>query len=447
MESIVFMDMAFNQLAELATFQSLTLTRSFWGIGVMNLTVHPQAQGAQVIEPGVLLFLASDPQNVMIIEDIPTRTRDKLTATGVQLKGIARRRIIVPPLSLPARLWRYSSGAWTEETDPDTIRQALTNETVYQGFERPQTAEEGMLWLDMTELGAVYDWGNTLGQGEVVYDLGAAQLRSKYQNFGWDRFTGSAEDAYLHYAYNNLIAPEDEKRAIPALYAEPSQHRGLALPWQARFDKLTDLFADIGEATGLGWDIVPDYANKGWRFTVLEGRDLGAPAYATGSPTIGNAVAVISEEMGNAEQVTRKQRTSGQSTTVYVGGSGEDENRLIINVGSEAAGVQRREMWAEAGGVDDVAMLRLYGDNKLALAAASDTLDADVIDHGACRYGVDYTLGDIVGVAGAGAQMNARVTEASLTFEGGQRSVKLTFGNAPVTVGGVLARWTRMAAR
>ncbi len=168
MESIVFMDMAFNQLAELTTFQSLTLTRSFWGIGVMNLTVHPQAQGAQVIEPGVLLFLASDPQNVMIIEDIPTRTRDKLTATGVQLKGIARRRIIVPPLSLPARLWRYSSGAWTEETDPDTIRQALTNETVYQGFERPQTAEEGLLWLDMTELGAVYDWGNTLGQGEVA---------------------------------------------------------------------------------------------------------------------------------------------------------------------------------------------------------------------------------------------------------------------------------------
>ena len=92
-------------------------------------------------------------------------------------------------------------------------------------------------------------------------------------------------------------------------------------------------------------------------------------------------------------------------------------------------------------------MLRLYGEGKLASAAATDTLDADVMDHGACRYGVDYALGDIVGVAGAGAQMNARVTEAALTYEGGRRSIKLTFGSAQLTTEGVLARWTRTAAR
>lgn len=444
MDSIIFMDQEFQQLAEMAAFQSLSLTRSFWGVGAVSLTAHPNAPGAEAVRPGVLLFLASQPQHVMIVEDV-TRTRDKLTANGAQMKAIARRRIAVPPLSLPARLWKYAGGAWTQITDPAAIRQALDSGAVYQGFQRPATPQEGMLWLDMTELGAVYDWGSDLGEGQMVYDLGTAQLRSKYQNFGWDRYTGPAEDAYLHFARNNLIAPEDPKRAIPGLYAGESLHRGLSLPWQARFGKLADLFEDIGEATGMGWDILPDYEAKGWRFTVLQGRNLGAPAYDGTVPE--GPVAVISEEMGNAKTITRKQRTSGMSSTVYVGGAGEDENRLVLSVGGEAQGLGRREIWAEAGGVDDTAMLRLYGENKLASAAATDTLDADVIDQGACRYGVDFELGDIVGVAGAGAQMNARITEVTQTFEAGGRTLKLTFGDAPVTVGGVLSRWGRDAAR
>ena len=442
MESLILMRSDFTQLAEITQYTSLTLGRSFWGVGAVSLTLHPKADGADSVQPGALLFLASQPQQVAILEDV-TRTREKLTATGVQLKGIARRRIAVPPLNLPTRLWRYAGGQWTEVTDAAVIRQALQNGTVYQGFERPASAAAGSYWLDMKELGAVYDWGSALNTGSVVYDLGTAQLRSKYQNFGWDRFTGSAEDAYLHYAMNNLIAPEDPKRAIPGLTAETSRHRGKELPWQARFDKLTDVFADIGEATGLGWDIVPDYAAKRWRFVVLEGADRGA--YGN---TGGNAIALLSEEMGNAETVTRKQRTSACSTTLYIGGSGEDENRMIYSVGNEPEGLERRELWAEAGSVDDVDMLQLFGENKLATVAATDVLDADLMDrHGAVRYGVDYELGDIVGVAGAGAQMNARITEVNQTFEGGKQALKITFGTGALTVGGFLLNWARAATR
>ena len=434
MESVIVMDMGFRQLGELSLYESLRMKRSFFGVGGFTLTLGADDPGAAWAEPGALLFLASQPENLMLLEDV-TRTRERVTLNGVQLKGLARRRVCVPPLTMPASLWRYQGGAWTELTDEGDIRVAMAGD-VYQGLVRPENPMEGMVWLDMSELGASYVWGVGLSAGDVVNDPGAARLRSQYQNFGWDRFVGSAEDAYLHYAVNNLIAPEDAKRAVPGLVAAGSRGRGAALPWQARFDKLTEIFEQIGEASGLGWDILPDYQNKRFVFTVLEGRDFGA----TGARTV-----IISEEMGNAAGVTRKRKTSAQTSTVYAGGAGEDENRLILSVGGEAEGLARREAWAEAGSVEDADMLTLFGQSKR--VSATDTLEAEVLDGGACRYGVDFALGDVVAVAGAGAQMNARIVEVTETYESGARSVNCAFGDAPVTTGGVLARLTRAAAR
>ena len=73
-----------------------------------------------------------------------------------------------------------------------------------------------------------------------------------YNQFGYDLFTGDAESAYLHFAANNLTAPEDAARAMPRLELAQNLHRGAELPWQARFERLSDLFEDIGAATGLG---------------------------------------------------------------------------------------------------------------------------------------------------------------------------------------------------
>ena len=78
----------------------------------------------------------------------------------------------------------------------------------------------------------------------------------EYQDFGWDRFTGSAEAAYLYYAQGNLITPEDARRVIPNLIAADNQNRGEVLPWQARFDRLDVLFQTIGERNGAGLGIL-----------------------------------------------------------------------------------------------------------------------------------------------------------------------------------------------
>ena len=358
---------------------------------------------------------------MMLIEDV-TQNRDSLTVSGPMLTGLAKRRVVVPPLSLPAKLWRYNQG-WTEITDPEAIRNALESETIYQSYEKPDKPTQNMYWLDMAELAAVYNWNTASQPGEVWLDLAVAQVRQKYQNFGWDRYTGPAESAYKHFASNNMAAPEDAGRAISGLVCASDLGRGLALPWQGRFDKLDELFTSIGEATEMGWDITADLENHEFVFDVIEGRDL----------TQGGRIVVISLEMGNAADVERKDILTGTCTTCYAGGAGEDENRMILAQGTEKTGWERREMWAEAGSVDDADMLKLYADKKLASANEKHTLTAQVMDSGACRYGRDWDVGDKVIVRGAGASMAARVISVAETHEKGQRALSVTFGSAPVT--------------
>ena len=429
MQSITLLDASFAKLGELTQYACLRVTRSYCGVGAFELTTHPAANGALLIEPDGLLFSSADPETMLLCEEI-SLTRDKLTVKGTTLKGLARRRVCVPPLSLPARLWRYASGAWTEVTDASTIHAALTDTDVLQGFEKPATAVEGTYFLDMKELSTVYDWGAGLGDGQIVSDLGTAQIRSRYQNFGWDRFTGSAESAYLHYVNNNLIAPEDAARAIPLLTAANDQHRGDTLPWQARFERLDTLLERIGETTGLGWNIVPDYQAKRWVFKAWEGRDLSQ----------GTTVAVISEKMGNASAVTRRHSLTGSATTAYVGGAGEEENRLILSVGAEATGLARRELWTEAGSLTDAELLRLYARDKLDASAATHTLTAELIDSGACRYRRDYDVGDRVQITGAFGSVATRIAAVTETYEDGRRTLEATFGDAPVTLSRAFTR-------
>lgn len=248
----------------------------------------------------------------------------------------------------------------------------------------------------------------------------------QYMAFGWDRFTGDAESAYLHYAANNLTAPEDAKRKLPGLVLAENQHRGDSLPWQARFDKLTEIFEEIGEATGVGWDIRPDFVNRQYVFGAWAGTDR----------TRGTGRAALSVQLGNVDNISMVDNGSTEVGTIYAGGSGDDENRLILSIGNDKTGYERREGWTEMGGVDDIDMLRLGAERKL--VEAKVTMDVDVRDSGLCRYGRDYDVGDVLAVsmeAGeSGRQMNARLILMSETHEKGKVKLKATFGDAPVTL-------------
>lgn len=353
MKSLQVMNAGFENLGELAQFESIQMTRSYWGTGSISITTDPRAKNVLSIVKDTIVFFGDDPENANLIEDISEHSRTKYKVKGCMLKGLAKRRVCVPPVEAGAR---------------------------------------------------------------------------PYQDFGWDRFTGSAEAAYRHFANNNLIFPDDAARAIPNLVLGENLDRGAVLPWQARFDKLSTLFETIGETTETGWDIRVDLAAKQFIFQAWQGIDR----------TSGDALCLISEENGNAANVKYKAVYSGSSTTAYVGGAGEDEDRFILSEGGSVAGLARRELWAEAGSLEDPEMIALYAQNKLTDAGAKITLTADLIDSGACRYGRDYAVGDKVLVSGRGVYAGMRVTEISETYEKGCRTLKGTFGSETITVGSLL---------
>jgi hypothetical protein len=353
MKTLQIMNSSFEKLGELAQYESLQLTRSYYGTGSISLSIDPRAKNAQVLAPDVIVFFGDDPENAYLIEDVSPYVRSKLTVKGCMLKGMAKRRVCVPPLAAGAR---------------------------------------------------------------------------PYQDFGWDRFTGSAEAAYLHFANVNLVSPDDAARAIPNIILATNQDRGLVLPWQARFDKLDTLFQSIGETTETGWDIRMSIAAKRFIFQAWDGQDR----------TQGDRLCLISEENGNASDITYKCVQSGSATTAYIGGAGEDEDRFILSEGGGIAGLARREMWSEAGSLEDPALISLYAQNKLTDASIKTTLTATLIDSGACRYGRDYDVGDKVILSGRGFNSGVRITAITETYEKGVRNISGTFGDAPVTVGKIL---------
>ncbi|HNX63486.1 MAG TPA: siphovirus ReqiPepy6 Gp37-like family protein [Candidatus Limiplasma sp.] len=348
------MNLAFEKLGEIAQYTSLTITRSYYGTGSIEITIDPRAQNAMILLPPCIVWPSGEPEKACIIEDIATITRTKLQLKGSTLKGMAKNKICVPPLS----------------------------------GTRP------------------------------------------YQDFGWDRYTGPAESAYHHFAHNNMIAPEDANRAVPDMIAATDQGRGTSLPWQARFDRLDTIFQSIGEATEVGWNITLDLTAKKFVFGAWVGVDR----------TSGSALALISEKNGNASDSQYKKTVSGSATTVYVGGSGEDENRFILNVGGSNTGHNRRELWADAGSVDDADMIRLFGQTKLDASGVKESLTLDLIDSGMCRYGRDYDVGDKVIARGTYNSMSARIIEITETHENGARTIKGTFGDAPITTAAIQRR-------
>lgn len=350
------MDFDFTLLGEVPCPLSLTVTRSYYGTGSFRMTVERAAEG--LLTRDRVLYRPDRPNQAYIIHRV-SRSGNRLAVDGTPLKGLAKRRICLPPL--------------------------ITG--------------------------------------------------GPYNQFGYDLFTGDAESAYLHFAANNLTAPEDAARAMPRLELAQNLHRGAELPWQARFERLSDLFEDIGAATGLGWDIRPDFGAK--RYV------LGA--WAGADRTTGTGRCALSRALGNVGEGTVTEDAGSAVTVVYAGGAGEDENRLILSFGNENAGLARYEAFEDCGSADEAQMLELAARRKLKPPAR--TLTADVLDGGLCRYERDYDVGDRVTVVLDGFRMDARLIEMQETWEGGRRTLRATFGDPPLGVTELMRRERRRVVR
>lgn len=261
-------------------------------------------------------------------------------------------------------------------------------------------------------------------------------------HYGYDRIISDAESVMRHYVENNVINPESSARKIDCIILEAiNGHRGRTnVPWSARFEQLDELLASIGTYCDAGYAIVPDFAQKKLVFTYLDGRDR------TG--TDGHRV-TFGMNMGNVTGTTFTENSQQAKNAAIVGGVGEDENRMILSIcpGGEM-GLNRREMFVDAGSRDNATELEEEGARRLADKTVTQTIKAEVIDTPSCRFGEHWDLGDMVTVVARGAQMNARITQVQESHEA-NRPVRLevTFGDPPGGIEKVLRDRTRTIVR
>jgi hypothetical protein len=247
----------------------------------------------------------------------------------------------------------------------------------------------------------------------------------------YDVVSGSAETAIKHYVANNVTAPEDSGRVISKFSLATDQARGIAAKKYARYEGLLGVISEIGEQAGMGFEVLFDPGSKSLIFDVVPGEDHSE-----------NSASPVSFSMkyDNLESQTFTVDASGEKTTAYVGGAGEETSRPVIVAGGSASGLSRIEAFVNASSAD-VVDLPDIGAQELETLKKIESIEGIALDGvGPFQYGVDYALGDtvtVVNISNAQA-MDVQIVEVKETIDEKGHEVRLTFGIGKLKVSDVL---------
>lgn len=403
-------------LGEVDAYTSCVLERSWQGVGDCQIVMDTRCAGAELLQVGRVITIGNAWHKAAILtaERLDgARGSHRRTLTGVELKGIARLRITVPP---------------TAQEDPDAL--------------------------------------------------------------GYDRVIGAGEEVLRHYADRHMVNPTSEYRKIPLLELEPAADppRGKETPWQTRYENLQDVLSDIAEYCDIGWNVAMDYPRRRWLLTVSEGRDLTmgnaqAPSGGgeapegrgrpEGDPQAGTPArqsrdgaetfVAFEEDFRNLTTSSYTYDRGGYTNALYLGGAGEDENRLVIvrYVDEEhelleepLSGLARAEEMIDVGNVELPDEAEYEGLHKYVSGFSPlRTLTAQISPAGPFVYEADWDLGDKVTVqvrdaaVGLSVRMDARVLTVEETYERGGQSLRVTFGKEEPTIGQALRQAQRQTVR
>lgn len=372
-------------LGEVDAYTSCVLERSWQGVGDCQIVMDTRCAGAELLQVGRIITIGNAWHKAAILtaERLDgARGSHRRTLTGVELKGIARLRITVPP---------------TAQEDPDAL--------------------------------------------------------------GYDRVIGAGEEVLRHYADRHMVNPTSEYRKIPLLELEPAADppRGKETPWQTRYENLQDVLSDIAEYCDIGWNVAMDYPRRRWLLTVSAGRDL----------TVGREGAetfvAFEEDFRNLTTSSYTYDRGGYTNALYLGGAGEDENRLVIvrYVDEEhelleepLSGLARAEEMIDVGNVELPDEAEYEGLHKYVSGFSPlRTLTAQISPAGPFVYEADWDLGDKVTVqvrdaaVGLSVRMDARILTIEETYERGGQSLRVTFGKEEPTIGQALRQAQRQTVR
>lgn len=267
---------------------------------------------------------------------------------------------------------------------------------------------------------------------------------------GYDAAAGTTETIIKHYIDANMVTtPLQLARSVPGLVIAPDQGRGIAADkYITRHDPLDTVLQDLCQASGLGYDIKPDFEAAHYVFDVIQGVDRSG--IQSDRPRI---VFDVSRKTAQSQTYSRSTRDARNVFYATMSGSEFADEALTMayvrDGEAEQAGLQRHEQHLDVSADTPTAGSEYDELRRYALIEAENYCPAEsfecVIMDNRWRYGVDYALGDIVTVQNAAWGVTMHTQLVSMVTELSESGIThtATFGKAPLTVFGRLRRQIR----
>ncbi len=263
---------------------------------------------------------------------------------------------------------------------------------------------------------------------------------------GYDTVNGSTETCMKHFVAANLCNASQPTRLVWGLEVAPDLGRGTAADkYMSRHDIVADVLADLGEAAGLGYDIVPDLPRHKLVFDVIAGED-----HTAGQSQRVRVIFDIDRKTALSQTYDHDlQDEKNVFYTTMEGAELADEALTVTYIRdgeTEARGLHRRETHLSVSGETPAAGQEYAELKRKALmeaeryrAAESMTVE---IAESPYIYREHFRLGDLVTVRNCrwGVTMDARVTEMKTEYSSSGIRHTVTLGTAPLTVFGRLRR-------
>jgi microcystin-dependent protein len=241
------------------------------------------------------------------------------------------------------------------------------------------------------------------------------------QTSAYDTRTGVASTVMLGYVEANLadgVAPVT--RAIPYLTIGTDPVVGSTVRKSARFDILGELLSDIASVDSLGFDV----------------RQIGDILEFNVFEPVDRSLEIRMDVSNNTLSRTEYAYGRPNATLAIVAGQGEGASRQFVEVTTTASTdaqtlwERRIETFVDQRNTSDATELEQAGLEKLATDGVTVT-SVDVIPSSDVTmvYGVDFNLGDIVGVTVGAQEVSAIVTTVSLSIESDGVRIGATVGD------------------
>ncbi len=200
-----------------------------------------------------------------------------------------------------------------------------------------------------------------------------------------------------------------------------------SISFQCTYKNVYEYLCKISEYSGVAFRLVPNIDSKVYMFEVYQGKDR------TNEQMV-NEQYSFSDDMYNIEQGKLVVSLKNKVNYVLVGGVGEDENRILVEVNKKQTGFDLFEVFSDQKSLSNENLstteykekLNLIGEGKI----NEETFNLEVTALSNADYKKKWDLGDIVNIKNDKWNITTakRIIEVEEVIEDGKKTILPTFG-------------------